>query len=111
MSEAEKASPGTFYVVDSAGDPYRVDADRIFSDAQAVEFISGRNVVGRFTAPRAVFDVNRCSNLAVSAAPVELAPFVAGHSCTGRPLLEWVLIAWLVVAVGREFASVFGWGI
>ena len=111
MSEAEKASPSTFYVVDSAGDPYRVDADRIFSDAQAVEFVSGRNVVGRFTAPRAVFDVNRCSNLAVSAAPVELAPFVAGHSCTGRPLLEWVLIAWLVVAVGREFASVFGWGI
>lgn len=111
MSEAEKASSSTFYVVDSAGDPYRVDADRIFSDSKTVQFMTAGRMVGQFTAPRAVFDAGRCSNLAVPAAPAELAPFVAGQSCTGRPLLEWVLIAWLVVAAWRDFAPVFGWGI
>ena len=110
MSEAEKASSSTFYVVDSAGDPYRVDADRIFTDSKTVQFMTAGRMVGQFTAPRAVFDAECCSNLAVPAAPAELAPFVAGHSCTGRPLLEWVLIAWLVVVVGREFAPMLGWG-
>lgn len=111
MSNAEKASSRTFCVVDSAGDPYRVDAERIFADDHAVQFIAAGEVVGQFVAPRAVFDAGRCLSYAVPAAPAELATFAAGYSCTGRPFLEWLLIAWLVVGVGREFAAVFGWGI